>query len=78
MLRQLAGGGVARLGGGASAAPEIVIVETVDAEPPATRVAEVHAGGVSIATRLGDWSGRGYVGDQAEAGGACSSEHCSC
>ena len=33
---------------------------------------------MSIATRLGDWSGRGYVGDQAEAGGACSSEHCSC
>ena len=33
---------------------------------------------MSIATRLGDWSGRGYVGDQAETGGACSSEHCSC
>ena len=33
---------------------------------------------MSIATRLGDWSGRGYVGEQAEAGGACSSEHCSC
>ena len=33
---------------------------------------------MSIATRLGDWSGRGHVGDQAEAGGACSSEHCSC
>ena len=33
---------------------------------------------MSIATRLGDWSGRGHVGDQAETGGACSSEHCSC
>ena len=33
---------------------------------------------MSIATRLGDWSDRGYVGDQAEAGGACGSEHCSC
>ena len=33
---------------------------------------------MSIATRLGDWSGRGHVGEQAEAGGACSSEHCSC
>ena len=33
---------------------------------------------MSIAMRLDDWSGRGYVGDQAEAGGACSSEHCSC
>ena len=32
---------------------------------------------MSIATRLGDWS-RGHVGEQAEAGGACSSEHCSC
>ena len=30
------------------------------------------------ATRLGDWSGRGHMGEQAEAGGACSSEHCSC
>ena len=33
---------------------------------------------VASTTRLGDWSGRGHVGDQAEAGGACSSEHCSC
>ena len=33
---------------------------------------------MSIATRLGDWSGRGHVGEQAETGGACSSEHCSC
>ena len=33
---------------------------------------------MSIATRLGDWSGRWHVGEQAEAGGACSSEHCSC
>ena len=33
---------------------------------------------MSIATRLGDWSGRGHMGEQAEAGGACSSEHCSC
>ena len=33
---------------------------------------------MSIATRLGDWSGRGHMGEQAEAGGACSSEHCGC
>ena len=33
---------------------------------------------MSIATRLGDWSGQGHVGEQAETAGACSSEHCSC
>ena len=33
---------------------------------------------MSIATRLGDWGGQGHVGEQAEAGGACRSEHCSC
>ena len=33
---------------------------------------------MSIATRLSDRRGQWHVGEQAEAGGACSSEHCSC
>ena len=33
---------------------------------------------MSIATRLGDWGGQGHMSEQAEAGGARSSEHCSC
>ena len=33
---------------------------------------------MSIATRLGDRRGQWHMGEQAEAGGACSSEHCSC
>ena len=33
---------------------------------------------MSIATRLGNRRGQRHVGEQAEAGGACSSEHCSC
>ena len=33
---------------------------------------------MSIATRLGDCGGQRHVGEQAEAGGACSSEHGSC
>ena len=33
---------------------------------------------MSIATRLGDRGGQRHVGEQAEAGGACSSEHGSC
>ena len=33
---------------------------------------------MSIATRLGNRGGQRHVGEQAEAGGACSSEHCSC
>ena len=33
---------------------------------------------MSIETRLGDWGGQGHMGEQAEAGGARSSEHCSC
>jgi len=33
---------------------------------------------MSIATRLGDRRGQRHVGEPAEAGGACSSEHCSC
>ena len=33
---------------------------------------------MSTATRLGDRGGQRHVGEQAEAGGACSSEHCSC
>ena len=33
---------------------------------------------MSIATRLGDCGGQRHVAEQAEAGGACSSEHCSC
>ena len=33
---------------------------------------------MSIATRLGDRRGQWHVGEQAEVGGACSSEHCSC
>ena len=33
---------------------------------------------MSTATRLGDRGGQRHVGKQAEAGGACSSEHGSC
>ena len=33
---------------------------------------------MSIATSLGDWGGQGHMGEQAEAGVARSSEHCSC
>ena len=33
---------------------------------------------MSIATRLGDRGGQRHVGEQTEAGGTCSSEHCSC
>ena len=49
MIRRLTGGGKARLEGGASAGPEIVMLESGDAESPATQAAEVHLGGTASA-----------------------------
>ena len=80
MLRRMAGGGlerleggVARLEGGASAAAEIVMVESATSDSLATQVAEVHPGGkasAEAATRRGAGSrGTGAAGHAAGVAG---------
>ena len=45
---------------------------------PSRRCDKARSSIMSTATRLGDRGGQRHVGKQAEAGGACSSEHGSC